>query len=425
VAQVVSQDRAVGNIAADRKVALIIGNTNYDPGIGRLKNPVNDANDMADALKRLGFTLVGGKAQLDVNKKEMLKLIREFSAQIKLGGVGFFYFSGHGVQVNKRNYIIPITDSLVYEDDAESEAVEVDDIAREMKFSENRLNILVLDACRNNNLLKRGKESKHGLAEPNLKPRGTFIAFAADDGQVALDNSDRRNGLYTQELLKNLERPNVRLDDIFRATANSVIQLSGGQQEPNFFDKDGNGAQRQQPAQTPVETVNIPPSSTTKPHSNVVTVPVTVNVTTISHGPNLSKDSYYEKNGGRLRFLALLLDESSKSYIDKRVDDLVKKKDTHQWDDRWYYMDIENPDRGLLLLWYLREGSDTTYGWLFVRLDESNVWSYTADGFNWTTLDRGVESEHTWGTNYFKITIKTPIISETWRANEIQYRFGH
>jgi hypothetical protein len=227
-------ERAVGNIAAERKIALVIGNTNYDSSVGRLKNPVTDAADMADALKRLGFTLVGGRAQLDVNKKRMLELIREFGTQIKQGGAGFFYFSGHGVQVNKRNYIIPITDLLVYEDDAESEAVEVDAIAREMEFAGNRLNILVLDACRNNNLIKRTKETGKGLAEPARQPEGTFIAFAARDGQTASDGTGR-NGLFTQEFLKFLEEPNVRLDDIFTFTRNAVKKLSDSRQIPAIY----------------------------------------------------------------------------------------------------------------------------------------------------------------------------------------------
>lgn len=230
-------ERGVGNIRGERKIALVIGNTDYDARVGRLKNPVNDARDVAAALQRLGFTLVGGKAQVDVNRRQMLELIREFGSQIKRGGVGFFYFSGHGVQVNKRNYVIPITDSLVYEDDAESEAVEVDAVVREMEYAENRLNILVLDACRNNNLLKRGRNSEKGLTEPGRKPRGTFIAFAADDGQTASDNSGGRNGLFTQELLKHLETPNVRLDDIFRTVRSEVERLSRNSQSPMIIDK--------------------------------------------------------------------------------------------------------------------------------------------------------------------------------------------
>ena len=221
---------------ANQRLALVIGNAAYDPAIGRLVNPVNDATDMAAALQRLGFDLVGGKAQLNLNKWDMLTLIRQFGEQIRDGGIGFFYFSGHGVQVDKRNFLIPITDAIAYEDDAERKGVDVDTIAKAMERAENRLNILVLDACRNNRLAKRERGSEKGLAEPSHKPEGTLIAFAASDGQTASENSAGRNGLFTQELLRNLEAPGSRLDDVFRLTRNDVKRLSGGSQVPMVSD---------------------------------------------------------------------------------------------------------------------------------------------------------------------------------------------
>jgi len=178
-------DRAVGNkLVNGKRIALVIGNADYDPSIGKLRNPVNDATDMADALKRLGFTLVGGKAQLNLNRRQMSDQVREFGSQIRQGGVGVFYFAGHGVQVDRRNYLIPITDSLIYQEDAEFEAVDVDKVLREMEHADNALNILILDACRNNALPKKTRNLKDGLIEPNLKPSGVYIAFAARDGQT-------------------------------------------------------------------------------------------------------------------------------------------------------------------------------------------------------------------------------------------------
>ena len=273
---VVAQDEkgvGVRNVRNERKIALVIGNTNYDASIGRLKNPVNDAKDMAGALQRLGFTLVGGQAQMDVNKKRMLELIREFGRQIKQGGVGVFYFSGHGVQVDKKNYLIPLTDTLDYEDEATTEAVEVDVVAKEMELAENRLNILILDACRSNNLLKRTKNTEKGLAEPSRKPEGTLIAFAAREGQSASDGTGR-NGLFTQELLKHLEKPNVRLDDTFRIIRNEVKTLSNGKQVPVIYDSTSEpitlNAQPQPPptltsTSTPVIAVSPTPKLTPKP----------------------------------------------------------------------------------------------------------------------------------------------------------------
>lgn len=219
-------------IEKGQRVALVIGNAEYDASIGKLKNPVNDATDMAAALKRLGFKLVGGKAHLNLSKRQMLELVREFGSQLQGGVVGLFYFAGHGVQVDKRNYLIPIAESLQYQEDAEFEAVDVDQILRQMEYAENALNILVLDACRNNNLPKKTRSTGNGLSEPQRKPSGVFIAYAARDGQTAAENPSGRNGLYTQELLKYLETPNLRLEDIFISTRREVKRLSNRRQEP-------------------------------------------------------------------------------------------------------------------------------------------------------------------------------------------------
>jgi hypothetical protein len=220
---------------SELRVALVIGNADYDASVGKLKNPANDATDIAAALARLGFKLVGGKPQLNLNKRRMLELIREFGSQIGKGGVGVFYFAGHGVQIDKRNYLIPITTLIRTEEDVDSEGVNVDEILRQMEYAENSLNIMILDACRNNDLPRRTRNTVRGLGEPNKKPSGIYIAFAARDGQVALENPRGRNGLYTQELLKNLETPNLRLEDIFINTRREVkrlSRLSGQMQEP-------------------------------------------------------------------------------------------------------------------------------------------------------------------------------------------------
>lgn len=242
--KVLAQDQQDGRGVGTRrsesgtKVALVIGNADYSNDIGKLKNPVNDATDIAEALQRLGFNLVGGKAHLNLNKRQMLERIREFGSQIQKGGVGVFYYAGHGIQVDKHNYLIPITDLLQYQEDAEYEAVDVDAVLKEMESAENAVNILILDACRNNNLPKRPNKratAEKGLGEPQRKPSGVYIAFAARDGQTASENPTGRNGLYTQELLKNIETPNLRLEDIFINTRREVKRLSNRMQEPIEF----------------------------------------------------------------------------------------------------------------------------------------------------------------------------------------------
>lgn len=222
-------------LAAEQRVALVIGNADYNSDIGRLKNPTNDAADVAASLGRLGFTLVGGKAHLNLSKRQMLELIREFGGRIQRGGVGVFYFAGHGVQVDKHNYLIPITDQLQYQEDAEYEAVDADAVLREMEYAGNSVNILILDACRNNNLPKKRRDAAKGLTEPSRKPEGTLIAFSTADGQTASDNSGGRNGLFTQELLKYLETPNQPLDRVFRTVRNEVKRLSQNSQVPFLY----------------------------------------------------------------------------------------------------------------------------------------------------------------------------------------------
>jgi hypothetical protein len=216
----------------ERRVALVIGNSKYAPELGKLKNPVNDATDVATALRTLGFEIIGGKAQLDVDLRQMDELVRAFGHEIDGGGVGVFYFSGHGIQVNHVNYLLPLGARIEKEQDVPFEAYNVERILGEMETAENRLNILILDACRNNPLARSFRSGGKGLARPESVPLGTYVAFAARDGQVASDNAEGRNGLFTQELLKNIVRPGLRLEDIFINTRREVRQLSQNSQVP-------------------------------------------------------------------------------------------------------------------------------------------------------------------------------------------------
>jgi hypothetical protein len=282
-AQVQQKDRGVSVKPREfkQKVALIIGNADYDISVGKLKNPMNDATDMAAAFTRLEFKLVNGKPNLNVNKRQMLDLIREFGNQIRNGGVGVFYFAGHGVQIDKHNYLIPITDSLQHQEDAEFEAVDIDRILRQMEDAGNALNILILDACRNNNLPKKTRNTENGLGEPQRKPSGIFIAFAARDGQTALENPSSRNGLYTQELLKYLETPNLRLEDIFINTRREVKRLSNRTQEPIeygsiddvFYFKSNDSITMEGPSDTtPLDRGNIAPYHFFSPRCKSATI---------------------------------------------------------------------------------------------------------------------------------------------------------
>lgn len=220
-------------IRETNKSALVIGNSDYRNGFSKLKSPGNDASSMAEALKRLGFRLVGGKAHIDVTFAEMEKLVDKFTEELRRGGVGFFYFSGHGSQdINKDNFLIPVDTQISYQSDLKHRALKLEFITSRMEEANNRLNILVLDACRNNPLPSGFKSGDNGLNTNREIPSGVYIAFAARDGQTAADGDYNGYSLYTRELLKNIETPNERLEDIFIRTRIAVKNETGNKQFP-------------------------------------------------------------------------------------------------------------------------------------------------------------------------------------------------
>jgi len=220
-------------IRETNKIALVIGNSYYQNGFRKLNSPRNDAAGLGEALKRLGFRLVGGKAHTDVSYEQMLDLVDKFTDEIKLGGVGFFYFSGHGSQDNtKDNFLIPVDKPIKYQSDLRTMALKVEFVTDRMETAGNRLNILVLDACRNNPMPNGFKSGDNGLNTSADIPSGIYIAFAARDGQTALDGGNDGYSLYTRELLKNIEIPNQRLEDIFIKTRIAVKNATNNSQFP-------------------------------------------------------------------------------------------------------------------------------------------------------------------------------------------------
>jgi len=220
-------------IRETNKVALVIGNSDYKNGFSQLKSPRNDAAAMAEALKRLDFRLVGNKAHLDATFAEMEKLIDLFTDELKKGGVVFFYFSGHGSQDGFRdNFLIPVDTQIRFQSDLKHKALKIEFITSRMEETGNRLNILVFDACRNNPLPSGFKSGNNGLNTNREFPSGVYIAFAARDGQTALDGNFDGYSLYTRELLKNIEEPDERLEDIFIRTRIAVKNETKNKQFP-------------------------------------------------------------------------------------------------------------------------------------------------------------------------------------------------
>ncbi|MFN3076852.1 MAG: caspase domain-containing protein [Alphaproteobacteria bacterium] len=216
--------------AVERRVALVIGNGDY-LNTAKLPNPPNDAGLIAEALKSAGFTLVGGKPLLNGDRSAMERSIREFGNALQGGAIGLFYYSGHGVQVKGSNYLIPVTANLVKESDVKYELVDVGFVLDEMSNAGNRLNIVILDACRNNPFGGRSfRAMSSGLAQVTA-PAGTVISYATQPGNVAIDGAGS-NSPYTEALAESIRQPGQDVFATFNTVGLKVKQTTGGQQQP-------------------------------------------------------------------------------------------------------------------------------------------------------------------------------------------------
>jgi hypothetical protein len=214
----------------EKRYALVVGNSNYNKEIGILKNPVNDATDIATELRKSNF-----EVQLITNCTyvQLREAMRKFHEKLTNGPVdqtvGLFYYAGHGVQYQDENYLVPVDADVKFEDDILRMCFPVQRmVLANMERSNSRMNIVILDACRNNPFPATTRSVGSGLAEMK-RARGSFIAYATSPGSVASDGSGR-NGLYTQELLKALRKPNLTIEQVFKDVRMNVLRLSGDKQ---------------------------------------------------------------------------------------------------------------------------------------------------------------------------------------------------
>jgi hypothetical protein len=212
----------------ERRLALVIGNSNYT-NAGTLKNPVNDARAMESALKVAGFDVMKYE---NLGREEMKRAIDQFGERLSNYDIGLFFFAGHGLQVRGNNYLVPSTAAIASEKDVEYECVEAGRVLAKMEAARNKVNIVVLDACRNNPFERSWSRSVsgNGLAAISA-PVGSFIAYATAPGTTASDGSGS-NGLYTEQLLKFIQMPGLKIEDVFKQVRINVIKISGGEQTP-------------------------------------------------------------------------------------------------------------------------------------------------------------------------------------------------
>ncbi len=211
------------------RLALVIGNGSYK-NAKPLRNPPSDARATAAAIRELGFEVIIG---VDKSQREMKQLIRDFGQRLRTnGGVGVFYFAGHGVQAKGHNYLIPIEADIQTESDLEDQAVDINYLLSLMDEAQNSLNVVILDACRNNPFVRSFRSTQGGLAQVKA-PTGTLIAYATAPDSIAGDGVGT-NSPYTEELLKQMRTPGVLIETMFRRVTEQVSSRTGGQQEPWF-----------------------------------------------------------------------------------------------------------------------------------------------------------------------------------------------
>jgi hypothetical protein len=214
---------------ADR-VALVVGNSAYQ-NVSPLDNPKNDAKLIADTLRDLGFTLIGGGAQLDLDKASFDSVVQKFGTQLRRADVGLFFYAGHGVQVRGSNYLVPIGANPTRETDVDFQMVDVNLVLRQMEGSGTKLNLVILDACRNNPFGGRGLRGTGGGLAQMQAPEGTLISYATQPGNVAQDGADG-NSPYSKALAETMRRGGLDIFGTFNTVGLAVKRSTGGSQQP-------------------------------------------------------------------------------------------------------------------------------------------------------------------------------------------------
>ena len=221
----------------ESRLALVIGNAAYSPPDAALENAANDARLVAETLRELGFRV---RLLENADHAAMRRKIREFEDELRHeGGVAFFYFAGHGVQLEGRNYLMPVGAGITDELELRGRTVDATELIDRLRATGSRLNIVILDACRNNPLYKptfataRGAGAPVGLA--SVPPAaGTVVAFATESGRVANDGA-RGHGVYAKHLVHYMRTPGLPLEQLFKRVREAVAAETKGRQVPVEF----------------------------------------------------------------------------------------------------------------------------------------------------------------------------------------------
>ncbi|MDR3171682.1 MAG: SUMF1/EgtB/PvdO family nonheme iron enzyme [Treponema sp.] len=220
-------------VYGQQKYALVVGNAAYT-SVTRLNNPVNDANDIAATLERLGFQV---DKVLDGNLDRMENAVIRMKNRLSASNsaYGFFFYAGHGVQSNGQNYLIPVDAAISSENLLRQRAMSMQFILDELNDAGNTLNIVVLDACRDNPF-SWGRSGTRGLQVMGSQPADSIVVYATSAGKTAADGTGR-NGLFTSQLLKHLGTPGLEISEVFRRTGADVSSASNREQIPAVYNQ--------------------------------------------------------------------------------------------------------------------------------------------------------------------------------------------
>ncbi len=232
IAKVLAEAAAVKIVAArpvpvEPRIALVIGNSDYTQPLGALKNPANDAKLISKSLKSVGFQVA---TLLDADQRAMKRAISDFGAAVSEAGssaVALFFYAGHGIQVDGINYLIPVGAVIERKGDVDLEAIEVGAVLKQLEYVRSGVNIVVLDACRNNPL-RSFRSADRGLAQM-VAPDGSFVAYSTAPGDVAVDG-EGANSPFAVALAEEMQRPGSSVYEVFQSVGLKVREATGNKQ---------------------------------------------------------------------------------------------------------------------------------------------------------------------------------------------------
>ena len=220
--------------SSEKRIALVIGNSAYQH-VPSLKNPANDSNDLAQALRDIGFEVL---LHTDQTQGDMLDTLRNFRRQSAGADIALIYFAGHGIEIDRQNYLIPVDAVLETDSDVNFETVRLDTLMFSAQGAK-RLSMVIVDACRDNpfaTTMQRTDSTRSvGRGLSSVEPtKNTLVAYAAKEGTTAADGVGR-NSPYAGALITALKKPNLEIGLMMRQVRDDVLEATGGQQEPFVY----------------------------------------------------------------------------------------------------------------------------------------------------------------------------------------------